>query len=106
MVWQDPYLALSPDKCHCAVKMMDINDLKTLIKKNAILFPAVTFFNQQGNRWSESQQVFIENTLTIHHNVRNEPALKLLYFPDYCAVILDYQCFLGHLFSKGLRQTA
>ena len=60
MIWQDPDLAFSPDKCHCAVKMMDLNDLKTLTKQNDILFPAVTFFNQQGNRWSESQQVFIE----------------------------------------------
>jgi len=60
MIWQDSALAFSPDKCNCAIKMMDLNGLKALSNKNDILLPLVTFFNQQGNRWSESQNVFIE----------------------------------------------
>ena len=60
MIWQDAALAFSPDKCNCAIKMMDLNGLKALGNKNDILLPLVTFFNQQGNRWSESQNVFIE----------------------------------------------
>jgi hypothetical protein len=60
MIWQDSALAFSPDKCNCAIKMMDLNGLMALANKNDILLPLFTFFNQQGNRWSESQSVFIE----------------------------------------------
>jgi len=60
MIWQDSALAFSPDKCNCAIKMMDLNGLRTLSNKNDILLPLVTFFNQQGNRWSKNQNVFID----------------------------------------------
>jgi len=60
MIWQDPALAFSQDKCNCAMKMMDVNGLKALAIKNDILLPLFTFFNQQGKRWSEIQSVFIE----------------------------------------------
>ena len=60
MLWKDPNLAFSQDTCNCSIKMIDLNGLKALAAKNNILFPIVTFSNQQGNRWSENQQVFIE----------------------------------------------
>ena len=60
LIWQDPALAFSPDKCNCAVKMMDLNGLRALAIKNDILLPLVTYFNQQGNRWAESQIAIIE----------------------------------------------
>lgn len=60
MIWQDPQLAFSPATCECTLKMLGFDDLKALALKNDIVVPTITFFNQQGNRWMETQQVFIE----------------------------------------------
>ena len=63
MMWKDPLLAFSPDECHCTVKMMDLNTLtKILADEKGGFLPAYTFFNQQGNRWSESKDVFVESS--------------------------------------------
>ena len=59
-VWQDPALAFSPDTCNCPIKSMDLNALMALANKNDIFLPLFTFFNQQGNRWTQDQAVFID----------------------------------------------
>ncbi len=60
MIWQAPDLAFSPDKCNCSIKQIGVNDLRALAVKNDIKVPVFAFFNQQGNRWSQGQIVFIE----------------------------------------------
>lgn len=60
MVWQDPALAFSPDKCNCPVKKLELKELETLTNKNNILLPLFTFANQQGNRWTQNQVALIE----------------------------------------------
>ena len=60
LMWQDIDLAYSPDKCRCTIKAVEIDDLISLAAEKNIFLPVVTFFNQQGNRWSQNQDVFIE----------------------------------------------
>ncbi len=60
LTWQDPGLAFSPDKCNCTVKKMGMDALRSLAVKENIVLPEFTFFNQQGNRWSQNEIVFIE----------------------------------------------
>lgn len=80
MIWQDPDLAFSPAKCNCAIKIMDLDGLKALAIKDNVLFPTFTFFNQQGNRWSESQNVFIDPS---GHTTYIERFTVTLQAPDF-----------------------
>jgi len=96
MIWQDPDLAFSPDKCNCAIKMMDLNGLNALANKKNILLPAVTFFNQQGNRWAQSQNVFIEPSGRVTYIERFTVTLQAPDF-DFRVYPFDQQKFTARL---------
>jgi hypothetical protein len=57
LVWQDPALGFSPDKCKCSIKKVVLKDLKSISNKKGIFLPLFTFFNQQGNRGSACNTV-------------------------------------------------
>jgi hypothetical protein len=92
LTWHDPALAFSPDKCNCAIKKIGFNDLKALAVQNSILLPSFTFFNQQGNRWSQAQMVLIEPSGLATYQERFTVTLQAPEF-DFRAYPFDRQQF-------------
>jgi len=58
--WQDPKLSFSPDQCGCAIKKFEDNSLRALAGEVNLPLPSFSFYNQQGNRWSQNQVIFID----------------------------------------------
>ena len=58
--WTDPALAYSPDDCNCSTKVYTENDFNKFLKDVKGQWPDFTFFNQQGNRWSQNRLIEIE----------------------------------------------
>jgi hypothetical protein len=59
MEWQDPKLAFSPDECNCQVKEYTDNSFNQFLTDTGGDWPEFTFFNQQGNRWTQDRLVQI-----------------------------------------------
>lgn len=78
--WLEPDLAFSPDSCNCSVKKMKLDDLISLANKDRIILPGYTIFNQQGNRWSQNQIVFLESSGRITYQERFTTTLQA---PDF-----------------------
>ena len=80
LIWLEPELAFSPDSCNCSVKKMALDELISLASKNRLVLPVFTIFNQQGNRWSQNQIVFIESSGKITYQERFTTTLQA---PDF-----------------------
>jgi len=78
--WQDPFLAFSPDSCDCTVKNLTLDGLVSLATKENVPIPLVTFYNQQGKRWTQDQQVFIKPNGSITYSERFTATLQA---PDF-----------------------
>lgn len=96
MIWHDSALAFSPDKCDCLIKKMELNDLKSLANKKDIFLPLFTFFNQQGNRWTQTEVAFIEPTGRITYREKFTVTLQAPDF-DFRAYPFDRQKFNVHI---------
>jgi len=59
MDWTDPRLAFSPDTCNCAVKLYTEKEVDRFLAEVGSRWPAFTFFNQLGNRWTQSRAAAI-----------------------------------------------
>jgi Neurotransmitter-gated ion-channel ligand binding domain len=57
LAWQDPNLAFSPDDCNCQVKQYTENNFNQFLTDTEGDWPDFTFFNQQGNRWTQDRLV-------------------------------------------------
>ncbi len=57
--WTDPALAFSPDECDCAVKIYTEKDFDRFLDEVSSRWPDFVFFNQQGNRWTQSRAAAI-----------------------------------------------
>ena len=90
--WQDSALAFSPAECNCAIKKRDINDIKSLSGDQEILLPVFTFFNQQGNRWSQDQVVIVDSSGKAYYQERFTVTLQAPDF-DFRAYPFDHQKF-------------
>jgi len=58
--WTDPALAFNPDDCNCSSKMYTENSYNKFLEDVKGNWPDFTFFNQQGNRWSQNRLIEIE----------------------------------------------
>jgi len=96
MIWQDPALAFSPDSCNCPIKSMDLNGLMAFASKNDIFLPLFTFFNQQGNRWTQDQAVFITPLGKTTYRERFTVTLQAPDF-DFTTYPFDSQKFNVHI---------
>ena len=96
MVWQDSALAYSPDTCNCSIKKMELKELESLANKADIFLPLFTFFNQQGNRWTQAQVVFIEPSGRTTYRERFTVTLQAPEF-DFGAYPFDQQKFNIHI---------
>jgi hypothetical protein len=96
MIWQDPALAFSPDSCNCPIKSMDLNALMALANEKDIFLPLFTFFNQQGNRWTQDQAVFIDPLGKTTYRERFTVTLQAPDF-DFTTYPFDSQKFNVHI---------
>jgi hypothetical protein len=96
LVWQDSDLAFSPDKCNCLIKKMGLKELQSLAHENDIFLPLFTFFNQQGNRWTQTEVVFIEPAGRITYREKFTVTLQAPDF-DFSAYPFDRQKFNVHV---------
>ncbi len=55
MEWDDPELAFNPDECDCTFKTYTEQNFDQFIEDNGGRWPDFTFFNQQGNRWTQNK---------------------------------------------------
>jgi hypothetical protein len=58
--WTDPALAFNPDECNCSSRVYTENSYNKFLEDVKGQWPDFTFFNQQGNRWSQNRLIEIE----------------------------------------------
>jgi len=58
--WTDPALAFNPDDCSCDSRFYTENSYNKFLEDVKGKWPDFTFFNQQGNRWSQNRLIEIE----------------------------------------------
>ena len=59
MNWIDPKLAFTPDSCQCAFKVLTFLEFQLLVAKNGTKWPEFSILNQQGNRWTQNQNIVV-----------------------------------------------
>lgn len=59
MDWRDPNLAFSPDSCNCDIKLYTEKEFDRFLADAASRWPDFSFFNQQGNRWTQNRAVAV-----------------------------------------------
>ena len=57
--WTDPALAFNPDTCDCTSRLYSENSYNKFLEDVKGKWPDFTFFNQQGNRWSQNRIIEI-----------------------------------------------
>lgn len=57
--WEDPELAFSPSDCECDFLVFTRDEFKEYATENLALWPDFTVYNQQGNRWTQNQDVTV-----------------------------------------------
>jgi len=55
--WTDPALAFNPDECTCTSIWYTENEYNQFLEDVAGNWPDFTFYNQQGNRWTQNRLV-------------------------------------------------
>ncbi len=59
--WSDPALAFDPGKCNCSSRVYTDNDYNKFLSDVQGKWPAFTFFNQQGNRWTQNRLIQVDS---------------------------------------------
>ena len=58
--WNDPALAFRSDECQCESKVFTAKDFLSFATKELIKWPAITYLNQQNNRWIQNDYVVVQ----------------------------------------------
>ena len=80
MSWVDPKLAFRPDSCQCAFKVLTLPEFRLLVAKNGTMWPEFSILNQQGNRWTQNQNIVVFTDGKINYSERFTTILQA---PDF-----------------------
>ena len=61
MEWFDPALAFNPESCNCDFKAYSEDNFDQFIADSGGRWPAFSFHNQQGNRWTQNRVVVVNS---------------------------------------------
>jgi hypothetical protein len=89
--WTDPALAFDPSKCNCNSRLYTDNDFNRFLSDVNGKWPAFTFFNQQGNRWTQNRLIQVESTGHVTYLERFTTNFQLDF--DWTAFPFDRQDF-------------
>ena len=59
MRWLDTKLSFNPDRCKCAFRSFSLSEFANYLEEKDTIWPDFTFYNQQGNRWSQNKLVTV-----------------------------------------------
>jgi len=89
--WTDPGLAFNPDDCNCSVRLYTENSYNKFIEDVKGRWPDFTFFNQQGNRWSQNRLIEVEPSGHVTYLERFSTNFQVDF--DWTAYPFDHQDF-------------
>ena len=89
--WTDPALAFNPDDCDCASKWYTENEYNQFLKDVGGKWPDFTFFNQQGNRWSQNRLIQLDSNGRVNYFERFSTNFQVDF--DWTAFPFDTQDF-------------
>jgi hypothetical protein len=91
MEWTDPRLAFNPDDCLCTVKQYTETSYNRFLEDVQGDWPDFTFFNQQGNRWSQNRLIEIDTGGRVVYIERFSTDFQLNF--DWQSYPFDHQDF-------------
>jgi hypothetical protein len=89
--WTDPELAFNPDDCDCSSKWYTENEFNQFLKDVEGKWPDFTFFNQQGNRWSQTRFIQLDSNGRVNYLERFSTNFQVDF--DWTAFPFDMQDF-------------
>ena len=89
--WTDPALAFNPDDCNCASRIYTENDFNKFLSDVKGRWPDFTFFNQQGNRWTQNRVIQVDSNGHVVYLERFSTDFQLDF--DWTAFPFDRQDF-------------
>jgi Neurotransmitter-gated ion-channel ligand binding domain len=101
--WTDPALAFNPDECNCTQKVYTENSYNKFLEDVKGKWPDFTFFNQQGNRWTQNRVIAIESNGHVIYLERFSTDFQVDF--DWTAFPFDTQDFyikLDMLYSEDV----
>ncbi len=98
MSWVDPKLAFRPDSCQCSFKVLTMLEFQLLIAKNGTTWPEFSILNQQGNRWTQNQNIVVFTDGEINYIERFTTILQAPDF-DFRQYPFDTQEFFIRILS-------
>ncbi len=98
MSWVDPKLAFRPDSCQCSFKVLTLPEFRLLVAKNGTTWPEFSILNQQGNRWTQNQNIVVFTNGEINYFERFTTTLQAPDF-DFRQYPFDTQEFFIRILS-------
>jgi hypothetical protein len=89
--WTDPALAFNPDDCGCSSKWYTENEYNKFLADVGGRWPDFTFFNQQGNRWSQTRFIQLDSNGRVQYLERFSTDVQVDF--DWTAFPFDTQDF-------------
>jgi hypothetical protein len=89
--WTDPALAFNPDDCDCSSKWYTENEYNQFLEDVGGKWPDFTFFNQQGNRWSQNRLIQLDSNGRVNYLERFTTNVQVDF--DWRAFPFDTQDF-------------
>jgi len=89
--WTDPALAFNPDECNCLSRLYTENSYNKFLEDVKGQWPDFTFFNQQGNRWSQNRLIEVKSNGQVTYLERFSTNLQIDF--DWSKFPFDTQDF-------------
>ena len=102
MQWRDPALAFNPEHCQCDTKTLHDLGLDQFIAASEGRWPAISFRNQQGKRWSQNRVAVIHADGSVNYAERFTSSFQVDF--DFRQFPFDTQAFLIHIDAIGTEE--